>query len=207
MGFFQSKSADKEHEQAQCDLIVQLEDRVSGLEKLVAMLEKRIAMLEDDALAHTDATTSTGPSAEETSPIDAGRHVVNEKNDKELASVTSSFDEAEGLAPRSLAIQKFFLSAPTADGVFADSATSEQIGTSIYQLTTSDGINGSFILLDTRDAIATAMISVSQFVKPICKVIGNTQVPPRHVITEEEGIAKMEEGKWKVTRKAVVRFM
>lgn len=82
----------------------------------------------------------------------------------------------------------------------------EQIGKSIYQLTTTDGQNGTFILLDTPDAIATAMISVSQFVKPACKISGNTAIQPRHIITEEEGAASREGTGWKITRKAVVRF-
>ncbi|MBR7086533.1 MAG: hypothetical protein IKI47_03185, partial [Prevotella sp.] len=75
-----------------------------------------------------------------------------------------------------------------------------------YQLTTTDGQNGTFILLDTPDAIATAMISVSQFVKPACKVSGNTALQPRHIITEEEGVASREGTGWKITRKAVVHF-
>jgi len=90
--------------------------------------------------------------------------------------------------------------------VFLQASETEQIGKSIYQLTTTDGQNGTFILLDTPDAIATAMISVSQFVKPACKVSGNTALQPRHIITEEEGAASREGTGWKITRKAVVRF-
>ena len=102
--------------------------------------------------------------------------------------------------------QHLFLAAPTPDGVFLQASETEQIGKSIYQLTTTDGQNGTFILLDTPDAIATAMISVSQFVKPACKVSGNTALQPRHIITEEEGAASREGTGWKITRKAVVRF-
>ena len=98
------------------------------------------------------------------------------------------------------------MAAPTPDGVFLQASETEQIGKSIYQLTTTDGQNGTFILLDTPDAIATAMISVSQFVKPACKVSGNTALQPRHIITEEEGAATREGTGWKITRKAVVRF-
>ena len=99
-----------------------------------------------------------------------------------------------------------YLAAPTPDGTFSQASAMEQIGKSIYQLTTADGQNGTFILLDTPDAIATAMISVSQFVKPACKISGNTAIQPRHIITEEEGAASREGTGWKITRKAVVRF-
>ena len=100
----------------------------------------------------------------------------------------------------------FYLAAPNPDGTFSQASAVEQIGKSIYQLTTADGQNGTFILLDTPDAIATAMISVSQFVKPACKISGNTAIQPRHIITEEEGAASREGTGWKITRKAVVRF-
>lgn len=100
----------------------------------------------------------------------------------------------------------FYLAAPNPDGTFSQASAVEQIGKSIYQLTTADGQNGTFILLDTPDAIATAMISVSQFVKPACKISGNTAIQPRHIITEEEGAASREGAGWKITRKAVVRF-
>ena len=110
---------------------------------------------------------------------------------------------AESFGERS---EIFYLAAPNPDGTFSQASAVEQIGKSIYQLTTADGQNGTFILLDTPDAIATAMISVSQFVKPACKISGNTAIQPRHIITEEEGVASREGAGWKITRKAVVRF-
>ena len=102
--------------------------------------------------------------------------------------------------------QELYLAAPTADGLFLRQSATEQIGKSIYKLVSEDGQNGSFILLDTPDAIATAMISVSQFVKSVCKVSGNTALMPRHILTEEAGVATREGEGWRVVRKAVVRF-
>ena len=99
-----------------------------------------------------------------------------------------------------------YLAAPSVDGSFPSVSSREQIGKSIYQLTTDDDHNGTFVILDSNDAIATAMISVSQFIKPVCKVKGSTAQYPRHIITEEEGTAAKEGGVWKVVRKAVVRF-
>ena len=83
-----------------------------------------------------------------------------------------------------------FLLHPLQMAFFSHASSVEQIGKSIYQLTTMDGVNGSFILLDTPDAIATAMISVSQFIKPVCKVGGNVSGYPRHIITEERGYSQ-----------------
>ncbi|MGI6242015.1 MAG: hypothetical protein ACOYJK_00525 [Prevotella sp.] len=99
-----------------------------------------------------------------------------------------------------------FFPAPSPDGTFMEGSLSEQVGKSIYQLQTEDDINGKFVMLSTPDAIATAMISVSQFVKPACKVDGNTHQPPKHIENIEEGIAKRDGTVWRVVRKARVAF-
>jgi hypothetical protein len=103
--------------------------------------------------------------------------------------------------------QTWYLPAPSPEGVFTDGAQSEQVGKSIYQLQTEDGINGQFVMLDTPDAIATAMISVSQFVKPVCKIEGNTHRLPKQIKTIEEGVAQKDGNVWRVVRKAKVAFL
>lgn len=102
--------------------------------------------------------------------------------------------------------QTLFLPAPTPDGQFTETSSTEQVGKSIYQLRTEDGINGQFIMLSSPDAIATAMISISQFVKPACRIEGNAHQQPRGVNTIEEGMAQNDGGIWKVVRKARVVF-
>ena len=63
-------------------------------------------------------------------------------------------------------------------------------------------------MLNTPDAVATANISVSQFVKPVCKILSTTSSIPRHIITREEGTATMTDGgTWKVTKKAQSEFV
>ena len=100
----------------------------------------------------------------------------------------------------------FYLPAPTVDGQFMEYSHSEQVGKSIYQLRTEDGINGQFIMLTTPDAIATAMISISQFVKPACRIEGKTHQLPRQIETLEEGMAQKDGNVWRVVRKAKVLF-
>lgn len=133
------------------------------------------------------------------------KEALLETSDSEPAAgvLTSFSPEPSRLQPRS---RVFYLAAPTADGLFVRQSATEQIGKSIYKLVSADGVNGNFILLDTPDAIATAMISVSQFVKSVCKVNGNIASMPRHIITEEEGVATRDGEGWRMVRKAVVRF-
>lgn len=108
--------------------------------------------------------------------------------------------------PAASAPSAIFLSAPTPDGTFPDYSETEQIGKTIYRLTTDNGTDGHFAMLDSADALATATISVSQFVKPVCRIKGNTHVMPTRVITEQPGTAHLESGAWAVTEKAILRF-
>lgn len=197
----------KDNDLPQLDLD-ELFQRLEHLERKCRRMEARIAELEEQ-LAQIDVkktnfdaqnaenSTSEALSVAETEVESVGIHI--EETPSTLHEIPSSLH-----TPHSPEI--LYLAAPTPDGTFSQASAMEQIGKSIYQLTTSDGQNGTFILLDTPDAIATAMISVSQFVKPACKISGNTAIQPRHIITEEEGAASREGTGWKITRKAVVRF-
>ena len=163
-----------------------LEDRVRTLAKRIEELEKRIETLEKNASKKEEEKE------EEITPTTINIQPEN------VASSTSYRAPSQ--------TKTLYLAAPSVDGSFPSVSSREQIGKSIYQLTTDDDHNGTFVILDSNDAIATAMISVSQFIKPVCKVKGSTAQYPRHIITEEEGTAAKKGGVWKVVRKAVVRF-
>ena len=191
MGLFNSK---REDDVPQQDL-QELFQRLEHLERKCRRMETRISELENAA-----ASQSLPEKAEDLQLVErkdeSAQEIVIPALEEELAHETVEPVEAT----------LFFLPAPTADGMFSQVSDQEQIGKSIYRLMTADGVNGTFILLDTPDAIATAMISVSTFIKPVCKVVGSTSQYPRHIVTEEEGVATREGAGWKVIRKAVVRF-
>ena len=109
--------------------------------------------------------------------------------------------EKEDKAPTTL-----YFSAPTPSGEFRNASATEQVGTSIYKLVTSDNVNGQFVMIDSKDAICTASISVSQFVKPVCKIVSAYKGMPQRVVNKEEGTAFLERGVWKVTKKAIIEF-
>ena len=200
---FNNNKKDSDLPQLDLDELFQ---RLEHLERKCRRMEARIAELEeknaDSELKNMDSEAKNVDSernfdSETTKVESVGIHI--EETPSTLHEIPSSLH-----TPHSPEI--LYLAAPTPDGTFSQASAMEQIGKSIYQLTTTDGQNGTFILLDTPDAIATAMISVSQFVKPACKISGNTAIQPRHIITEEEGAASREGTGWKITRKAVVRF-
>lgn len=173
-----------------------LEDRMAQLEKVIEsqalVLEELRAALEEwkgRAEALSGAPTSTDVAA------------------SDAAFATPSATKANAAGSQRHAPSTWFFSMPTAEGVFPESTPQEEVGKSIYQMRTEDGVNGHFVMLSTPDAIATAMISVSQFVKPVCRIEGNTHRQPQRIETLDEGVVKCDEGVWRVVSKATVRFV
>lgn len=189
-------------EQAE-ELMAPLVERIDRMEQQIRTLQQEISSLRQETAVPAAAKEASGSAQETSAPV---RQSVQ-------PLIGINMDQADAFAPQDTTVRReaqgrsaVYLQAPSGDGVFTLFSEQEQIGKSIYLLTSTDGLNGTFILIDTPDAIATAMISVSQFVKPVCKVIGNTHQLPRHIVTEEEGVAQKEAEGWRVTRKAVVRF-
>ena len=108
--------------------------------------------------------------------------------------------------PKRMEQTTIYLSAPTPEGVFNDFAEEIQIGKSIYVLITDNNKSGSFSVIESKDAIATAIISTTQFLKPACKIVSSTNGIPNHIVTLEKGIATFDGEKWKVEQKAVIRL-
>lgn len=175
----------------------EVDDRLEAIEERLSLLEKRLhlvtnKMKELEVLLEGHIAKS-GTVEEEDSEVEHQQAVTHQTSPVETGNAGMSYGQ-------------YYLATPTIDGCFTDVSSMEEVGKSLYLLTTTDGVNGCFILLDTPDAIATAMISVSQFIKPVCKVVGNVQSYPNHIVTEEEGNAVLENGVWKVVKKAVVKF-
>lgn len=108
--------------------------------------------------------------------------------------------------PKRMEQTTIYLSAPTPEGVFNDFAEEIQIGKSIYVLITDNNKSGSFSVIESKDSIATAIISTTQFLKPACKIVSSTNGIPNHIVTLEKGTATFDGEKWKVEQKAVIRL-
>ena len=211
MGIFNSKS---DNDAFSPQDLKELFQRLEHLERKCRRLDARIAELEDEfASQRNRAASAKMDEATATPPVDqAADKSADSRADQPIdPHVTVSFGMMEDDEPVGINCDPAPSAEPAVGGSVVNVRTATVYylpapGKSVYQLTTSDGQNGTFILLDTPDAIATAMISVSTFVKPACKVSGNTYMQPRHIITEEEGTATREGAAWRIIRKAVVRF-
>lgn len=183
----------------------QLEKKNNEIEKALneqnLKIERLLSTLEAKRLKDNNVMGSTiSTSIESSSSVGSEGGVKDEASAKSEARDVVEANKSE--EPTTL-----FFSAPTPSGEFCSPSTKEQPGSSIYRLVTKDNVNGRFTMLNTPDAVATANISVSQFVKPVCKILSTTSSIPRHIITREEGTATMTDGTWKVTKKAQIEFV
>lgn len=167
-----------------------LQDRVRTMQKLIEEITKRLEVVEEKLSEKEKESEEESVVAPTTIQLDTPINPVE-------------ISVPEPPKPQTMEV---YLAAPSADGSFPSVSSREQIGKSIYVLSTQDGMNGTFSIIDSNDAIATAMISISQFLKPVCKVNGSTAQYPHHIITDEVGTASKEGGLWKVVRKAIVHF-
>ena len=173
--------------------IQSLEQRIAQLEAQIAQLESKIA----EAKANANANSQLSPFNSQLSP-DSPLSTLNSTLPTTLHSPLNTLHSTR---PR-----QYYLSAPTPEGIFTEFYEEERVGSSVYLLTTDDGINGTFRMLNTPDALATLAISISQFVKPVCKIIGAVTIQPRHVAVHMPGSAVFEDGVWRTTVKAQVQF-
>ncbi len=161
-----------------------LENKVSDLEQTVSDLQNTISEFQQQMQQLTQQMAQKPASTEMPQP---------------------SADTADTIAVQQ-GPKIYYLGAPSADGIFRDISENEQEGKSLYELTTADEKNGTFRILNTPDAVATALISISQMVQPVCKIMGRVNPAAHEALTAAEGKARKTAEGWKVTAKADVCF-
>ena len=178
--------------------IESLASRVADLEATVRQLSARLEAMER-LLAAVSASGGNGAACP------AGMNGLKDA-DAQPSAVSRETLSDTASAPASPAVQVYYLSAPSPEGIFDDCSEEEQSGQSLYRMTTADGRNGTFTFLDSREALVTATISVSQFIKPACKIMGRASQMPHRISTVESGTVTRDGQSWKVVRKAIVAF-
>lgn len=161
-------------------------------EKDIKSLKRQISRLEDSLSEQNSGNKIAALSAS----------ITADGNDTEKKHQPSPSGETEGGSPTP---QTFYLPTPSPDGVFHETFTQPRVGRTVYQMTTIDDHHGTFSFYENRDALATAMISISQIVKTVCRV-ENYKNNPREITNVAEGQVVREGNAWRVVEKATVRF-
>ena len=180
---FRSEQENKEEENNSLGFTTEeLVERIEALETKVASLEALLADYEELKVTITQL----------------------QKAQEKTANSALNSEHTIAKAPQK--VGKLYLEAPLQDGSFSTFSKEEHVGKSLYVLETQDSKTGTFRVLESNDALATLLISTSQFVKPVCKLVDSKVRMPQRIVTVEEGQAIFVDGVWKTTQKAVVRL-
>ncbi|MBE7516042.1 MAG: hypothetical protein HS105_05470 [Chloracidobacterium sp.] len=101
-----------------------------------------------------------------------------------------------------------FLTTPSDEGTFdaTTAQTTYKDQQTVYQLTKRTSNLGSFQIVDKDGAIASALRYPYKMIDPVCDS-ENANSNSRSITTVEQGEAELIENKWKVTKKAKIRYV
>ena len=103
--------------------------------------------------------------------------------------------------------KQLYLSRPDDKGVFLAVTAAFEPGNSLFVLTTPDGRTGTFSVVDDADVHQLALMMPTENLTRACTG-NNIQVSGgmRRIVTEEPGRAVCENGAWRVTTQARIRY-
>lgn len=130
----------------------------------------------------------------------------------EIAALKARLD-----SPRPRAVQQpvarrrspsvIYLSQANAAGVFTRADARYVPGASIFKLVTTDGVSGSYSVIEDAEVYDLALTMPADFLANAC--LGRNLLNPgsaQSIINETSGTAIFENGRWRVSRKAQVRY-
>ena len=159
------------------------------------------------------AAYSSAPEPEPVRPADPKDREI-ERLRSEIAALQSQMKgrpsapaaSAFGAAPRRNP-RIIYLAQANSDGVFARADARYNRGNSIFKLVTTDGVSGSFSVIEDPTVFELALMMPTDFLVNACTG-RNLQLSEgaRIIVNEASGTALFEDGRWRVSRKAQIRY-
>lgn len=168
------------------------EQRLSLMQEALKRQDHRMQQMERE-LQSLRSTVAPAPAERPAGGLSIGR----------MPQSAPQQEPAHILAPTE---QLLYFTVPVGENALGQASTQREIGKSVYQLSTADGTNGTFVVIPDADAMATALLSLSQVLKPVCRVNTRGGGIPRSILTLEEGQAVREGNTWRVVRKAIIEL-
>ncbi|MGM9811997.1 MAG: hypothetical protein ACI30V_04055 [Muribaculaceae bacterium] len=124
---------------------------------------------------------------------------------------TISFNDATDGAPLAdepvVEPKKLFLSKPDANDYFMRATDEIEVGNSIYELCTFDGITGTYRVIDSPDVHHFALMMPTENLVRACTGNGiQLSNGKTRIITDRDGTARCENGRWHVAVKAIIHY-
>ncbi len=103
--------------------------------------------------------------------------------------------------------KRIFLTKPDANDYFIRSTEVVEIGNSIFELTTNDGITGTFKVIDNPEVHQFALMMPTENLVRACTGKGiQISNGKTRIVTDREGTARCDNGRWHVAVKAIIHY-
>lgn len=104
--------------------------------------------------------------------------------------------------------REVYLARANARGIFVRADSQFSMGNSIFRLVTSDGLTGTFTVIDDPSVFEVALMMPADYLLNACTG-RNLQLSSgmREIVTDTPGTAVFEDGRWRVTRKAAIHYI
>jgi hypothetical protein len=109
-------------------------------------------------------------------------------------------------APRSNRSRVIYLSRANKNGIFLGAQREPDARTSLFKLVTNDGVTGTFALIDSQHTDDLIFSNPEESLAYSCSCKDMNTDDKDKVITERGGTAIFEDGRWRVLRKALIKF-
>ena len=103
--------------------------------------------------------------------------------------------------------KRLFLTKPDANDYFIRTTEVVEIGNSIFELSTNDGVTGTFKVIDNPEVHQFALMMPTENLVRACTGKGiQISNGKTSIVTDREGTARLENGRWHVAVKAIIHY-
>jgi uncharacterized protein involved in copper resistance len=123
------------------------------------------------------------------------------------AASRAAAPHAASRPPRSAVAKVVYLTRPDESGRFMGASSRFERGNSIFQLSTTDGTTGSFIVIDDDEVNRLALMMPTENLTRACTG-NNIQVSGgmRRIVTDAAGRAVLDNGRWRIVTPAKIHY-
>lgn len=127
--------------------------------------------------------------------------------DKATVKTPSAIQKATA-EPEPIISKQLYLPRPDANGVFPRATASFENGNSIFTLTTTDGLSGTFEVVDSKEMQRIALMMPTANLTNACTGHNIQTSSPGYnrIVTDQAGIAFFDGGQWHIKTKAVIHY-
>ena len=103
--------------------------------------------------------------------------------------------------------KRLYLTKPDANDYFIRTTEVVEIGNSIFELSTNDGVTGTFKVIDNPEVHQFALMMPTENLVRACTGKGiQISNGKTRIVTDREGTARLENGRWHVAVKAIIHY-